>query len=397
MTRAAERECAVLTLDTTAADPARAPRHDGPDESRPPLTRAEYRRLRAEREQRVTISAVPAGGAVPADAAGARRTGALRMDDPSTPWAVTPPTLRTEQAEQAHTEQPSVQDVFEAAARLFAATAETTVARIPETPAEQPASTPRTAMHRAVTPRRRAPRVTRQIAAGSLSLGAMTVVGLLAFSAMLPSPAIATAPAADVNAAANPVVKSEGDIQAFVTTAPASEESLDRPEVYGVVSMSDLAAESGVTRFASTWVNDTSSDVQWPFPVGVPISAGFGDAEYASQFGSTHKGTDFTPGGGAEIHAVAAGTVRIATESGDAYGVTVVIDHVIDGQAVSTRYGHMQYGSLQVAQGDVVQVGQVIGKVGSTGKSTGDHLHLEVLIGGTTPTDPVAWITQHTS
>lgn len=303
---------------------------------------------------------------------------------------------RTERAEHADAGQPSVQDVFEAAARLFAETAASTVARVPEMPVEEPASTPLTAT-RPVTPPRRTTRVVRQVTAGSLSLGAMTVVGLLAFSAMLPSPAIATAPSADVNAAVNAATTPESEIQAFVTAAPATEESLDRPEVYGVVSMSELAAESGVTRFASTWVNDTSSAVQWPFPVGVPISAGFGDAEYASQFGSTHKGTDFTPGGGAEIHAVAAGTVRIATESGDAYGVTVVIDHVIDGQAVSTRYGHMQYGSLQVAQGDVVQVGQVIGKVGSTGKSTGDHLHLEVLLGGTTPTDPVAWITQHTS
>lgn len=92
---------------------------------------------------------------------------------------------------------------------------------------------------------------------------------------------------------------------------------------------------------------------------------------------------------GAEIHAVAAGTLRIATESGGDYGVTVVID-VIDGQVVSTRYGHMQYGSLQVTQGQRVTAGQIIGKVGQTGKATGLHLHLEVLLGGTTTHRPDA-------
>jgi len=76
--------------------------------------------------------------------------------------------------------------------------------------------------------------------------------------------------------------------------------------------------------------------------------------------------------------------------------VTVVIDHIIDGQLVSTRYGHMEYGSLRVSPGETVKAGQVIGQVGSTGKSTGPHLHLEVLIGGTTRIDPLPWLKEHT-
>nr|WP_262981992.1 M23 family metallopeptidase [Microbacterium oleivorans] len=160
--------------------------------------------------------------------------------------------------------------------------------------------------------------------------------------------------------------------------------------------MADVAADSGVTKFAGTWVNDATAAVQWPFPVGVPISAQFGSTSYLSKFSRAHHGTDFTPGRGAEIHAVAAGTVRIATEAGGDYGVTVVIDHIIDGQLVSTRYGHMEYGSLRVSPGETVKAGQVIGQVGSTGKSTGPHLHLEVLIGGTTRIDPLPWLKEHT-
>jgi len=165
--------------------------------------------------------------------------------------------------------------------------------------------------------------------------------------------------------------------------------------------MSEIAADSGVSIFAGagqgTWVNNPSAPIQWPFPVGVPVSAAYGSSSYLAEFSSAHSGVDLTPGAGAEIHAVAAGTVRIATESGGDYGVTVVIDHVVDGQVVSTRYGHMQYGSLQVTQGQRVTAGQIIGKVGQTGKATGPHLHLEVLLGGTTTTDPMPWLYEHTT
>jgi murein DD-endopeptidase MepM/ murein hydrolase activator NlpD len=160
--------------------------------------------------------------------------------------------------------------------------------------------------------------------------------------------------------------------------------------------MADIAADSGVTQFAGTWVSDPSADIQWPFPVGVPISAAYGSQSYLSKFSSPHRGVDLTPGVGAEVHVIADGTVRIATQAGGDYGVTVVVDHVIDGQLVSTRYAHMQYGSLQVSAGDTVEAGEVIGRVGSTGKATGPHLHFEVLLGGTVHTDPMAWMEQHT-
>ena len=229
----------------------------------------------------------------------------------------------------------------------------------------------------------------------------MTIVGLLAVGTTTPAAAVASATSTrttDLSAPAKAATSdSDGTIQAFVTSGSKDGTALDRPEGYNVASMSEIAAESGVTIFAGTWVNNPSAPIQGPCPVGVPISAAYGSSSYLAEFSSAHSGVDLTPGEGAEIHAVAAGTVRIATESGGDYGVTVLIDHVIDGQVVSTRYGHMQYGSLQVTQGQRVTAGQIIGKVGQTGKATGPHLHLEVLLGGTTTTDPMPWLYEHTT
>ena len=292
-------------------------------------------------------------------------------------------------------------DEFEFAARLFSFTAETPVQRArvaDERPAaEEPSvDTSHVAPRRA---RRSAGAVAKRVAAASFSLGVMTVVGLLAIGTTTPAEAVAAMSdrSADLTVATTTAKAAKTDIQAFVASGDAPASALDRPESYNVASMAEIAADSGVTLFAGTWVNDPTAAIQWPFPVGVPISAAYGSTSYLSQFSTPHRGVDLTPGLGAEVHAVAAGTVRIATEAGGDYGVTVLIDHVIDGQIVSTRYGHMQYGSLRVKQGDTVTAGQVLGTVGQTGKATGPHLHLEVLLGGTAHTDPIEWLKEHTN
>lgn len=69
-----------------------------------------------------------------------------------------------------------------------------------------------------------------------------------------------------------------------------------------------------------------------------------------------------------------------------------IIDHVADGARVSSVSAHLQFGSLRVSPGDAVRVGQPIGSVGSTGQSTGPHLHFEILLDGVSPTDPFAWL-----
>lgn len=99
-----------------------------------------------------------------------------------------------------------------------------------------------------------------------------------------------------------------------------------------------------------------------------------------------HTGTDFCAAGidGKTVYAVKDGVVIYAAKH-KAYGNFVIIDH---GKGISSCYAHMQDGSMKVAVGDKVQQGQPIGKVGTTGYSTGPHLHFEIRVDGAT-TNPM--------
>ena len=95
-----------------------------------------------------------------------------------------------------------------------------------------------------------------------------------------------------------------------------------------------------------------------------------------------HAGTDFAAPGGTPIYAAASGYVQVAGWSSGGYGNYVIIYHgkMSDGNQYSTLYGHMR--SVATTAGKYVQQGEIIGYVGSTGNSTGNHLHLEVWKGG---------------
>ncbi len=250
-----------------------------------------------------------------------------------------------------------------------------------------------------VAPRRASRRFTaNRIAASSFSVGVLGIVGLLAVGMTTAPQAVAaanssTAPTSSLVLAGD-VRGGSNAIQAYVAPAAVQTVALDRSD-YQTGSIAATAASLGITQTSNFFVNNPNSPIQWPFAVGVPISYGFGwrtDPDTGTEF---HEGADFTPGQGAHVQAIADGVVRIATEAGGAYGVTVVIDHKIDGQLVSTRYAHMLYGSLQVTPGEVVKVGQYLGRTGNTGESFGAHTHVEVLINGTTPVDPIAWLRAH--
>ncbi|OUE24664.1 Glycyl-glycine endopeptidase ALE-1 precursor [Clavibacter michiganensis] len=148
---------------------------------------------------------------------------------------------------------------------------------------------------------------------------------------------------------------------------------------------------------AGAFTNDINGTIQWPFAAGVPISGVFGKriAPCSNGCSSNHQGVDFAPGLGAPIQAIADGVVREAVNSDTGLGVHLVIDHVIDGQLVTSVYGHQLPGSLRVQAGDPVKVGQQIGQVGNTGASTGPHLHLEIRMADGTAVDPFAWLQEH--
>ncbi|GGN93035.1 M23 family metallopeptidase [Saccharibacillus kuerlensis] len=96
-----------------------------------------------------------------------------------------------------------------------------------------------------------------------------------------------------------------------------------------------------------------------------------------------HTGVDMAGPQGTAIHAAEGGVVTVA-QWWNGYGNTVIIDH---GNGVWTLYGHIRDGGLLVSPGQTVQRGQKIAEMGSTGNSTGPHLHFEVRINGE-PVDP---------
>lgn len=152
-------------------------------------------------------------------------------------------------------------------------------------------------------------------------------------------------------------------------------------------------------RIADTFTNNPGGAIQWPFPLGVPISDGFGARSAPTEGASTnHLGVDFAPGAGVPIQIMADGVVRevVASDNGGC-GVNVTIDHMIAGQLVSSKYCHLQSGSVRVGVGQQVRVAETVGLVGNTGVSTGAHLHFEVLLDGTRPVDPYAWLMANAS
>ena len=128
-------------------------------------------------------------------------------------------------------------------------------------------------------------------------------------------------------------------------------------------------------------------------PLRYPLS---GEATLSSPFGyrpdpflgrpALHPGVDLVQGYGSEIRATAIGRVIHAGPMGG-YGNAVDIDH---GNGIVTRYGHMS--QLLVEEGQAVKVGDPIGLLGSTGRSTGPHLHYEVRVDGE-PVDPERFLT----
>jgi murein DD-endopeptidase MepM/ murein hydrolase activator NlpD len=120
-----------------------------------------------------------------------------------------------------------------------------------------------------------------------------------------------------------------------------------------------------------------SSGLIWP--VNGPITSGFG-----WRWGRMHEGIDIGVPCGTPIRAAASGTV-IYSGWMDGYGNFVVIDH---GNGLATAYAHQS--AIYVSGGSVSQ-GQAIGAVGSTGNSTGCHLHFEVRVNGS-PVDPLGYL-----
>ncbi len=241
------------------------------------------------------------------------------------------------------------------------------------------------------TPSRREQRETHRARSGFgllpriLSLLAMVGVGGLLISSSIPASAFLTG-----NPMAQEIAANVGPVQKLAVdeVTLAAEGPRDKYSASSVAQQ--LRAKYGNRTFA--YSNNPNGTIQWPFPLPVPIASGFGDRHVANcGFCSTfHEGVDFTPGSGVDIQAIADGVVSLVAYDGG-LGNHVVIDHVINGQKVQSVYAHMIAGSQRVTVGQQVKVTDIVGKVGSTGASTGAHLHLEIHLDGV-PVDPFVWL-----
>jgi len=127
----------------------------------------------------------------------------------------------------------------------------------------------------------------------------------------------------------------------------------------------------------------SSSGLTWP--VSAPITSPFG-----WRWGRMHEGVDLAAPDGTPIVAAGAGVV-VQAGVAEGYGNAVLIDH---GDGYLTHYGHLS--AITVTAGQRVSAGQQIGNEGSTGHSTGPHLHFEVHQGFyQNPIEPTEWMHQH--
>jgi murein DD-endopeptidase MepM/ murein hydrolase activator NlpD len=126
--------------------------------------------------------------------------------------------------------------------------------------------------------------------------------------------------------------------------------------------------------------------VRRPAPPGAELTSGFGPRldPFVKQY-AFHSGIDLKGEPGDVARATAAGRVTTASYQGG-YGLLVEIDH---GNGLATRYGHLS--AIEVNEGQTVEVGEPVGRIGTTGRSTGPHLHYEVRIAGE-PVDPLRYL-----
>ena len=142
----------------------------------------------------------------------------------------------------------------------------------------------------------------------------------------------------------------------------------------GSSSTSSGSSSSSSSNSSSSYTTGSSGMFAWPLPYTHTLTSTFG-----TRWGRLHGGLDISDGGvyGQPIYASASGTVTFSGGDNSGYGNYVIIDH---GSGYTTLYGHCS--SLVAVTGQYVNQGDLIGYVGSTGNSTGPHLHFEIRLNG---------------
>lgn len=179
--------------------------------------------------------------------------------------------------------------------------------------------------------------------------------------------------------AKNELHQKEKDKEVLIASLSKQEQDLEHISDEMEKYLKNLAAEKTKLWEERNKLNQKKTPVYsggklaWPLPGRTTISSGFGyRVDPIDKSDANHKGIDIPAPAGTSIVAAEAGTVVIA-QWVNGYGNTVVIDH---GGGLQTWYGHSR--KLDVEEGQQVKRGEHIAQVGSTGRSTGNHLHFEV-------------------
>ncbi len=223
---------------------------------------------------------------------------------------------------------------------------------------------------------------------GRMTTAALAVATLVCGVAL---PAVGMAQSGTASAASSVMADIRAEAQTYTASADVMPDvvvsgdfSATTPdEIEKIRVASAASAKSGIVPIAQ------------PGQVIIPMAAGsytMTDGFGASRPGRSHMGQDYAAPVGTPIYAAADGVVTMSQDSYGGYGVTVQVQHEFGGSsAVSTLYGHMDYGTRAVQSGDRVVAGQFLGRVGTTGYTIGSCLHFEVHINGT-PINPVPWL-----
>jgi murein DD-endopeptidase MepM/ murein hydrolase activator NlpD len=199
--------------------------------------------------------------------------------------------------------------------------------------------------------------------------------------------------AAERSATRNAAIVAETGLDSAKLSLPHGEGSVGGPYIPAEAEPSAPGLDAALMRVARDVATAERLKALMSFvPLRMPLS---GDPSLTSGFGyrvdpflgrlALHPGVDLAEAYGAEIYTAATGRVVHAGPAGG-YGIMVEIDH---GNGLATRYAHMS--EALVEEGQAVDKGAVLGRLGSTGRSTGPHLHYEVRVDGE-PVDPERYL-----
>jgi murein DD-endopeptidase MepM/ murein hydrolase activator NlpD len=169
----------------------------------------------------------------------------------------------------------------------------------------------------------------------------------------------------------------ENEKEVMVASLKNKEEALEGISEEQERKLMELAGkEAALLRKKSAAVPAKAGKLLWPLPKKYPLTSSFGTRvdPITRKPGEFHSGLDIGAPSGTSILAAESGTVIVA-QFWSGYGNTVVVDH---GNGLWTLYPHIRMGGFKVEKGDLVKKGQLLAEVGSTGRSTGPHLHFEV-------------------